>query len=63
MTFRKKDPEFVTLYFITEIGSEKASKTRQYRVSKRTEFIEILQVIFLVNIYLHHEFISFNFFT
>ena len=60
MTFRKKDPEFVTLFFMTEVVEsvstdvggkmeekfivKKLTKTRRFRVSKRLEFIEALQV-------------------
>ena len=38
MTFRKSDPELICLY----LGAE--GKMRQYRVSKRKEFVEALQV-------------------
>lgn len=41
MTFRKRDPELVTLHFLSAAGQP---KTRQYRVSKRVEFVEALQV-------------------
>jgi hypothetical protein len=45
MTFRKKDPELVTLFFAdNEIPG---GKPRQYRVSKRQEFINALQVYML----------------
>jgi hypothetical protein len=37
MTFRKSDPELICLY----LGPE--GKIRQYRVSKRKEFVESLQ--------------------
>ena len=41
MTFKKKDPELVTLYFVSpDIPTGKA---RQYRVSKRQEFVTALQ--------------------
>ena len=38
MTFRKSDPELISLY----LGAE--GKMRQYRVSRRKEFAESLQV-------------------
>eukprot|EP01038_Epipyxis_sp_PR26KG_P007641 gene7641-10401_t len=41
MTFRKKDPELVTLFFLG--SASKADKTKLYRVSKRKEFVEALQ--------------------
>ena len=59
MTFRKRDPEFITLFFLTagvmaindtediseEMNAAKASaKTQQYRISRRMEFIDALQV-------------------
>ena len=42
MTFKKKDPELVTLYFVApDLPTGKAC---QYRVSKRQEFVSALQV-------------------
>ena len=41
MTFRKKDPELVTLFLLHDGG---ANKTHQYRVVKRNDFVEALQV-------------------
>lgn len=42
MTFKKKDPELVTLYFVSPDHPQ--GKARQYRVSKRQEFVTALQV-------------------
>lgn len=42
MTFKKKDPELVTLYFVAP--GHPQGKARQYRVSKRQEFVTALQV-------------------
>lgn len=64
MTFRKRDPELITLHFITmesatdeelspleattntsaTVDSTKSRKTSQFRVVRRQEFIEVLQV-------------------
>lgn len=51
MTFKKKDPELVTLYFVANSINDSdgtlpasGSKARQYRVSKRQEFVNALQV-------------------
>lgn len=41
MTFRKKDPELITLFFAG--GGDSTDNARQYRVSKRKEFVEGLQ--------------------
>ncbi len=41
MTFKKKDPELVTLYFVSPDLPD--GKARQYRVSKRQEFVNALQ--------------------
>lgn len=44
MTFRKRDPELVTLFFISAKSPENNGlKQRQYRVSKRVEFVQALQ--------------------
>jgi hypothetical protein len=55
MTFKKKDPELVTLFFASNPGAvltvvqsptsppNPNMKARRYRVSKRTEFVEALQ--------------------
>jgi hypothetical protein len=52
MTFRKKDPELVTLFFAdNEIPG---GKPRQYRVSKRQEFINALQVIYTLFVQSKH---------
>jgi len=40
MTFRKKDPELVTLHFVSQ---QQHNNSRQYRVSKRREFVDALQ--------------------
>ena len=69
MTFRKKDPDSVTLFFLdllqlqggpdvsassdlsapngssTNNSNEPSLKSRQFRVTKRAEFIQTLQVI------------------
>lgn len=42
MTFKKKDPELVTLFFVAP--DLPLGKPRQYRVSKRQEFVSALQV-------------------
>jgi hypothetical protein len=42
MTFKKKDPELVTLFFVAPGLPQ--GKARQYRVSKRQEFVTALQV-------------------
>jgi len=39
MTFKKKDPDLISLFFV----SGKDTKTRIYRVNKRKEFTELLQ--------------------
>ena len=68
MTFRKRDPELITLHFITteapsqddlspletattatttagvSVDVTKSRKTSQFRVVRRQEFIEVLQV-------------------
>ena len=67
MTFRKRDPELITLHFITTeapsqddlspletattaatagvpVDVTKSRKTSQFRVVRRQEFIEVLQV-------------------
>jgi len=44
MTFRKQDPDTVTLYFVSY---DRIPKTKQFRVNKRKEFIECLQVMYL----------------
>lgn len=46
ITFKKKSPDVVTLFLSSpgSTGSE-GEKTRQYRVTKRKEFVEVLQVI------------------
>lgn len=41
MTFRKKDPELVTLHFLTAEGKLKPSA---YRVKKHADFTKCLQV-------------------
>jgi len=41
MTFKKKDPELVTLFFVSPDAPQ--GKPRQYRVSKRQEFVTALQ--------------------
>jgi hypothetical protein len=41
MTFRKKDPEVVTVFILGHNGEQ---KTRHYRVAKYKEFINTLQV-------------------
>ena len=41
MTFRKKDPDTVTLYFVS---SDRSPKTKLFRVSKRQDFVDCLQV-------------------
>jgi hypothetical protein len=43
MTFRKKDPELVTLHFLNSNAESGATKTKVYRVSKRKDFIDALQ--------------------
>ena len=55
MTFRKRDPEMVTMYFSTDgteenyiIGEDDEDSTsveriRRYRVSKRAELVSALQ--------------------
>lgn len=45
MTFRKKDPELITIWLLNNNadGSAAEPKTRQYRVSKRQLFVETLQ--------------------
>jgi len=43
MSFRKKDPELVQLFY-----ANKEATPRQYRVSKREEFVQALQVSWLV---------------
>jgi len=40
MTFRKREPDLVTLYFVSY---DSEPKTKQFRVSKRNEFVECLQ--------------------
>ena len=44
ITYKKKNPELVTLYLATPGAVEGAERTRQYRVIKRKEFVEALQV-------------------
>lgn len=69
MTFRKRDPELITLHFITTevpvqddlsplesaaasgVDTAKSRKTSQFRVVRRQEFIEVLQVQFLNTIH------------
>lgn len=41
MTFRKKDPELVSLFILGDDGNV---KTRKYRVTKYQDFINTLQV-------------------
>lgn len=41
MTFRKKDPDLVSLYFL---HNGEANKVHQYRLTKRQEFVTTLQV-------------------
>jgi hypothetical protein len=41
MTFRKKDPELVTIFCVSNTSEP---KTRVYRVSKCKEFVDSLQV-------------------
>lgn len=43
MTFKKKDPELVTLHLVSASGE---AKPRQYRVAKYQEFVATLQVIY-----------------
>lgn len=40
MTFRKRDPDMVTIFFVS---SNPEPKTKQFRVSKREEFVQCLQ--------------------
>lgn len=40
MTFRKRDPDMVTIYFVSP---HPEPKTKQFRVSKREEFVQCLQ--------------------
>ena len=40
MTFRKKDPDLVAVFFLTNSDTP---KSRQYRLNKRQEFTETLQ--------------------
>ena len=66
MTFRKRDPEFITLFFMSaalpplpcsdkevpeelKVANTAGSKTQQYRISKRVEFIDALQVYISIN--------------
>ena len=68
MTFRKRDPELITLHFITTeapsqdelspletatatstaVDVTKSRKTSQFRVVRRQEFIEVLQVCIFI---------------
>jgi sulfur relay (sulfurtransferase) complex TusBCD TusD component (DsrE family) len=41
MTFRKKNPQLVTIFFMHDGG---ANKSHKYRVPKKAEFINALQV-------------------
>lgn len=42
MTFKKKDPELVTLFVVSSVDDQ--AKTKQYRVSKYKDFVMTLQV-------------------
>jgi hypothetical protein len=41
MTFRKKDPELITLFLLSPGNTD---KSHQYRITKRQDFVEMLQV-------------------
>jgi hypothetical protein len=43
MTFRKKDPEVVTIYIL---GANGEARQRHYRVPKYHDFITTLQVLY-----------------
>lgn len=47
MTFKKKDPELVTLYLLSHDGEP---KPRQYRVVKYRDFVATLQVRGLISV-------------
>ena len=47
ITFKKRDPELVTLFVANPNGGDSDGlKKHQYRVVKRKEFVETLQVIY-----------------
>ena len=63
MTFRKKDPELVTIFCVSNTSEP---KTRVYRVSKCKEFVDSLQVkikIVIIHIVLFYLFIYFTIVT
>jgi hypothetical protein len=51
MTFHKRDPDLITLFFASpdDPGPDPAARgrTRQYRVSKRKELVDALQTSML----------------
>lgn len=49
ITYKKKNPELVTLYLATPGAVEGTERTRQYRVIKRKEFVEALQVLIIIS--------------